>query len=145
MPSEWMREKPGRFGLFAMLSMIDIDRTLKEIEYAFETLKADGLGLQSSYGDNWLGNAKYKPVFDELSRGGALVYVHPVAANCCVSLSVGALSAVIEVPHDTTRCVTSLLLSGGFARWRAIRWLFSDADGTIPMMAGRIRAGGDHR
>lgn len=138
--AEWMREKPGRFGLFATLSMIDIDRTLKEIEYVFETLKADGVGLQSSYGDNWLGNGKYKPVFDELNRRGAVVYVHPVAANCCVNLSVGTFPAVIEVPHDTTRCVTSLLLSGGFARWRKIRWLFSHAGGTIPMMAGRINA-----
>jgi 6-methylsalicylate decarboxylase len=46
----------------------------------------------------------------------------------------------IEVPHDTTRCITSLLLSGGFARWREIRRLFSHAGGTIPMMAGRIDA-----
>jgi predicted TIM-barrel fold metal-dependent hydrolase len=46
--AEWMREKPGRFGLFATLSMIDIDRTLREIDYAFDTLKADGVGLQSS-------------------------------------------------------------------------------------------------
>jgi 6-methylsalicylate decarboxylase len=138
--AEWMREKPGRFGLFATLSMIDIDRTLKEIEYAFDTLKADGIGMQSSYGDKWLGNSKYKPVFDELNRRGAVVYVHPLVADCCGTLSVGALPAVIEVPHDTTRCVTSLLLSGGLARWREIQWLFSHAGGTIPMMAARIDA-----
>jgi predicted TIM-barrel fold metal-dependent hydrolase len=138
--AEWMREKPGRFGLFATLSMIDIDRTLKEIEYAFDTLKADGVGLQSNYGDKWLGDSKYKPVFDELNRRGAVVYVHPLVANCCGNLSVGTFPAVIEVPHDTTRCVTSLLLSGSLARWREIRWLFSHAGGTIPMMAGRIDA-----
>jgi predicted TIM-barrel fold metal-dependent hydrolase len=138
--AEWMREKPGRFGLFATLSMIDIDRTLKEIEYAFDTLKADGVGLQSSYGDKWLGNGKYEPVFDELNRRGAVVYVHPLVADCCGNLGVGTFPAVIEVPHDTTRCVTSLLLSGNFARWRQIRWLFSHAGGTIPMMAGRIDA-----
>jgi 6-methylsalicylate decarboxylase len=33
-----------------------------------------------------------------------------------------------------------LLVSGGFARWRGIRWLFSHAGGTIPMLAGRIDA-----
>jgi predicted TIM-barrel fold metal-dependent hydrolase len=79
-------------------------------------------------------------VFDELNRRSAVVYVHPLVASCCVDLSVGTFPAVIEVPHDTTRCITSLLLSGGLARWRDIRWLFSHAGGTIPMMAGRIDA-----
>jgi len=138
--AEMTRDNPGRFGLFATLSMLDIDSTLKEIEYVFDTLKADGVGLQSSYGDKWLGNAAYKPVFDELNRRKAVVYVHPLVASCCEHLSVGTFPAVIEVPHDTTRTVTSLLLSGGLARWRDIQWLFSHAGGTIPMMAGRINS-----
>src|SRR6201993_4550108 len=135
-----LRDHPGGFGVFATLAMLDIDKTLKEIEYAFDTLKADGVGLQTNYGDKWLGNAAYKPVFDELNRRKAVVYVHPLVANCCAQLSVGTFPAVIEVPHDTTRTVTSLLLSGGLARWRDISWLFSHAGGTIPMMAGRIDA-----
>jgi predicted TIM-barrel fold metal-dependent hydrolase len=138
--AQMLRDHPGRFGLFATLSMLDIDKTLKEIEYVFDVLKADGVGLQTSYGDKWLGNAVYKPVFDELNRRKAVVYVHPLVASCCGQLSVGTFPAVIEVPHDTTRTVTSLLLSGGFARWRDIQWLFSHAGGTIPMMAGRIDA-----
>ena len=76
--AEMMRDHPGRFGLFATLSMLDVDATLKEIEYAFDTLKADGIGLQSSYGDKWLGNPAYKPVLEELNRRKAVVYVHPV-------------------------------------------------------------------
>ena len=138
--AEMIRDNPGRFGLFATLSMLDIDTTLKEIEYAFDALKADGVGLQTNYGDKWLGNAAYKPVFDELNRRKAVVYLHPLVASCCAQLSVGAFPAVIEVPHDTTRTVTSLLLSGGFARWRDISWLLSHAGGTIPMMAGRIES-----
>ena len=43
--AEMMRDHPGRFGLFATLSMLDVDATLKEIEYAFDTLKADGSRL----------------------------------------------------------------------------------------------------
>jgi 6-methylsalicylate decarboxylase len=135
-----MRDHPGRFGLFATLSMLDIDATLKEIEYAFDTLKADGIGLQSSYGDKWLGDPAYAPVLAELNRRKAVVYVHPLVASCCAGLSVGTFPAVIEVPHDTTRTVTSLLLKGSFARFRDIKWLFSHAGGTIPMMAGRINS-----
>jgi 6-methylsalicylate decarboxylase len=138
--AEMMRDHKGRFGLFATLSMIDIDATLKEIEYVFDTLKADGVGLQTNYGDKWLGHEVYKPVFEELNRRKAVVYVHPLVAACCGQLSVGAFPAVIEVPHDTTRTVTSLLLSGTLARLRDIKWLFSHAGGTIPMLAGRIDA-----
>jgi predicted TIM-barrel fold metal-dependent hydrolase len=138
--ADMMRDYPGRFGLFATLSMLDIDATLKEVEYVFDTLHADGVGLQTNYGDKWLGDPVYRPVFDELNRRKAVVYVHPLVAACCFNLSVGALPAVLEVPHDTTRTVTSLLLSGGFARWRDINWLFSHAGGTVPMLAGRIDA-----
>src|SRR5258708_6917407 len=129
---------PGRFGIFAPLSMIDVDVTLKEIDYAFDAIKADGVNLQTNYGDKWLGDAMYTPVLEELNRRKAVVYVHPLVASCCGRLSVGTFPAVLEVPHDTTRAVASLLLSGSFARYRDIRWLFSHAGGTVPMLAGRM-------
>ena len=133
-----VREHPGRFGQFATLPMIDVDSTLREIAYAFDVLKVDGVGLQTSYGDKWPGDAAYRPIFDELNRRKAVVYFHPLAANCCARLSVGTFPAVIEVPHDTTRAVVSLLLSGTLARNRDTRFLFSHGGGTIPMLAGRI-------
>jgi predicted TIM-barrel fold metal-dependent hydrolase len=136
--AELARDYPGRFGIFAPLSMLNTDLTLKEIEYAFDTLKADGVNLQSNYGDKWLGHADFKPIYEELNWRKALVYVHPLVANCCRNLATGTFPAVIEVPHDTTRTVTNLLLSGTFARFRDIRWLFSHAGGTIPTLAGRI-------
>ena len=81
--AEMVRDHPGRYGLFAPLSMLDIDATLKEIEYAFDTLKADGVNLQTNYGDKWLGDPAYKPVLEELNRRKAVVYVHPLVASCC--------------------------------------------------------------
>jgi len=138
--ADMRRDYPGRYALFSPLSMMNTDATLKEIEYVFDTLKADGINLQSNYGDKWLGDKAYQPVLEELNRRKAVVYVHPLVAACCGRLSVGAFPAVIEVPHDTTRTVTSLLLSGSFARFRDIKWIFSHAGGTIPMLAGRIDA-----
>jgi 6-methylsalicylate decarboxylase len=138
--AEMRRDYPGRYGVFAPLSMMNVDVTLKEIEYVFDTLKADGVNLQTNYGDKWLGDPMYQPVLAELNRRKAVAYVHPLVAACCGRLSVGAFPAVIEVPHDTTRTVTSLLLSGSFARYRDIKWLFSHAGGTVPMLAGRIDA-----
>ena len=101
--AEMVRDYKGRFGLFATLSMIDIDATLKEIEYAYDTLKADGVGLMTSYGDTWLGNPAFRPVMEELNRRNAIVHVHPTAANCCrsassISISTGPISAPIRSP-----------------------------------------------
>jgi len=79
--AEMVRDKPGRYGLFAPLSMLDIDATLKEIEYAFDTLKADGVNLQTNYGDKWLGDPTYRSVFEELNRRKAVVYVRPSAGR----------------------------------------------------------------
>lgn len=138
--AEMVRDRPSRYGLFAPLSMLDIDATLKEIEYAFDTLHADGINLQSNYGDKWLGDPVYKPVLEELNRRKAVIFVHPLVANCCRRIADGTFPAVIEVPHDTTRTVVSLLLSGTLARLRDIKWIFSHGGGTIPFLTGRIEA-----
>lgn len=136
--AQMIKSHPGRFGLFATLTMVDVKSTLEEIAYAFDVLKADGVGLQTNYGDKWAGHADFTPIYEELNRRRATVYFHPLAANCCGKLNTGTFPAVIEVPHDTTRAVVNLLLSGAFVKHQNIRWLFSHAGGTIPMLVGRI-------
>ncbi len=132
------RNNPDRFGLFAALPMVDIESSLKEISYALDTLKADGIGLQTNYGDKWPGDPVFDEVFAELNRRKAIVYFHPLVASCCSRLNVGTINPVLEVPHDTSRAVVSLLLNGTLAKYRDIKWLFSHGGGTIPMLAGRI-------
>src|SRR5262245_23812614 len=94
------QDHPGRFGVFAPLSMMDVDTTLKEIANAYAQIKTDGINLQTNYGDKWLGDAAYKPILEELNRRKAVVYVHPLVAACCGRLSIPTFPAVIEVPHD---------------------------------------------
>ena len=98
----------GRFGLFAVLPLPDIDASLKEMSYAFDTLKADGVGLLTSYGDMWLGDPRLQPVLDELNRRQAIVYTHPTDASCCHALA-NANPSVVEWFTDTARSILSLI------------------------------------
>ena len=132
------RDHPGRFGFFAVLPMPDPEGSLREIEYAFDVLKADGVGLFTSYQDKWLGDPVFAPAFAELNRRRAVVFVHVTVPNCCQNLFPGHSGFRAEVDYDTTRTVESLFMSGALAKFPDIRFIFVHSGGTLPVMAGRI-------
>lgn len=129
---------PGRFGTFAALPLPDVQAGLEEIRHAFDVLRSDGIGLMTNYGDRYLGDAEFAPIFDELNRRKAVVYVHPTACGCSAGILPEQPASLIEFTHDTTRTITSLLFSGAFSRCPEIRFIFSHAGGTVPFLANRI-------
>jgi predicted TIM-barrel fold metal-dependent hydrolase len=132
------RDHPGRFGVFAAIPMPDIEASLREIEYAFDTLAADGIGTTTNYGTAWPGDPAFDPVFEELHRRKAVVYTHPTTATCCTNLLHGIGDSIIEYGTDTTRCIAQIVLSGRAARFSDIRFIWSHGGGTMPFLLVRF-------
>ena len=131
---------PGRFGAFAMLPMPHVDETLKEIEYALDVLKCDGVAFMTSYEGKYLGDAAFTPVMEELHRRGATAYTHPNDPACCVNLATEVPPVIIEYGTDTTRTIASLIFSGTAARCPGVRFIFSHAGGTVAALTERLTA-----
>jgi predicted TIM-barrel fold metal-dependent hydrolase len=136
--AQLVADHPAKFGLLAALPLPDPQGSLSEIEYALDTLHADGIALLSSYGDKWLGDPMYAPVFEELNRRKAVVFVHPSAPQCCSNLLPHVPVVTTEFLFDTTRTTNSLLVNGTFSRFPNVRFIFSHGRGTISAVAHRI-------
>ena len=129
---------PKRFGMFAALPLPDVEGGLREIEYALDVLKADGIGLYTSYGNKWLGDPAFDAIFAELNRRKALVYTHPTTADCCRNLQPAVSPNVVEYQTDTTRAIAGILASGTASRFPDVRIIFSHAGGTMPFLIERF-------
>jgi predicted TIM-barrel fold metal-dependent hydrolase len=135
--AQMARDFPGRFGMFAAIPLPDTAGGLKEIAYALDVLKLDGIGLLTSYKGKLLGDPAFDAVFDELNRRKTAIFVHPTM-SCCGNVFPGVSGPTIEFPVDTGRAIASLLLRGTFARCPDIKFIFSHGGGILPSIVQRV-------
>ncbi len=133
-----MTDHRGRFGGFASLPLPDVDGALEEITYAFDTLKLDGVVVLTNFNGAYLGDQRLDPVFDELNRRGAVVFIHPTSPICWQQSALGYPRPMIEFTFDSTRAVVNLIFSGTLARCPKLRIIVPHAGGTLPFLARRI-------
>lgn len=127
-----------RFGFFTCVPIDDIDAALKEVAHGFDVLKAQGVGLLTSYSGRWLGDAQFDPLFAELERRKAIVYVHPTNAACCTRLIPEVADTIIEYGTDTTRAIASYVFRGAARRFPNVRMIWSHSAGTMPYLIERF-------
>ena len=133
-----MGEHRGRFGGFASLPLPDVDGALEEIAYALDTLKLDGIVMLTNFNGVYLGDKRLDPVFDELNRRGAVVFIHPTSPICWQQSALGYPRPMIEFTFDSTRAVVNLIFSGTTTRCPKVRFIVPHAGGTLPFLARRI-------
>jgi 6-methylsalicylate decarboxylase len=138
-------EHPSRFGSFALLPLPDVDGALEEITYALDILHLDGVGLFSSVNDHYLGDPLFDPVFDELNRRKAAIFIHPTHCEAPEHTQLHAPPFVVEYVFDTSRAIVNLIFTGTLKRCPDIRLIVAHGCGAVPFLTQRISMLEGHR
>jgi 6-methylsalicylate decarboxylase len=111
-------DDPSHYGFFTSLpDLLNTELALKEIEYGLDTLKADGVILFTRYGNNnhYLGHPNFRPIWEELNRRKAVVFVHPTHAVDTNLVNKHLPQPMFDYPHETGRTAMDLILSDTLA------------------------------
>lgn len=138
--AELVAERPERFGALATLPLPDVDAALVELERAFDTLAVDGVIVFTNYGERFLGDSSFEPLWAELDRRGALVLIHPDSTT--LPAIVGMPAPLVDFPFATTRTAVDMVFKGVMGRYRNMNVVLSHAGGFLPYVADRIARGG---
>jgi predicted TIM-barrel fold metal-dependent hydrolase len=151
--ADLVRSQPNRFGGFACLPLPDVDSSLEEFSYALDVLDLDGFVLFTNSNGVYLGDPALEPVFEELERRKAIVYVHPNPLPDASTHALGIPDNLLDFPMDTNRAVAQMHYTNRFARTPNVKYIFSHSGGSIPFLAARFAiidemgfvAGGEQR
>jgi predicted TIM-barrel fold metal-dependent hydrolase len=120
-----------------VLPLPDVDAALAEIAHALDVLSLDGIALLSNVDGIYPGDERFAPVWDELDRRGAYVFLHPAAPVPAPALAHHPIW-LYEFPFDTTRAFADLIWSGTLERSPGLRLQVAHLGGTAPFLAHRI-------
>jgi 6-methylsalicylate decarboxylase len=128
---------PLRFGHFAALPLPDVGGSLAEAAFALDVLGSDGVVVESNHHGVYLGDARFEPLWADLDRRGALVFVHPTSPPPAETIALGRPRPMLEFLFDTARAASDLVLGGVLARHPRIRWVLTHG-GVLPLLADRM-------
>ncbi|MFB8414931.1 amidohydrolase family protein [Streptomyces albidoflavus] len=129
---------PERFGHFASLPLPDVEGALAEAVHALDVLGADGVAVETNHHGHYLGDPRFEPLWTELDRRGAVVFVHPTSPPHAEAVALGRPRPMLEFLFDTARTASDLLFRGVLTRHPRVRWLLTHGGGALPLLADRM-------
>jgi aminocarboxymuconate-semialdehyde decarboxylase len=132
-----VQKNPDRFGYFATLPLPDVHASLAEMARAFERLSVDGVVLHSNFDGIYLADPRFDPLWEELNRRSATIFVHPTRPPLMPMLP-GIPGPLTDYPAETTRAALHLVLNGHTVRFGGTKVILSHGGGFLPYAATRF-------
>jgi 6-methylsalicylate decarboxylase len=127
-----------RFRAFAALPMPHLDEAVGEMGRALDELRMAGVAMNTSVLGRALVEPDFEPVFAELNRRAAVLYLHPAGNSACSPLIANYhLTWMVGAPVEDTISIMQLITRGIPARYPDIKIINSHLGGALPMLLQR--------
>lgn len=129
---------PERLGFFASLPLPDVLSASKEATRSIIELGATGVIVESNAHGQYLGDSELEPLWGELDKLNAIVFIHPTTPPDYEKTALGRPRPMLEFMFDTTRSVVDLVFSGVLQRYPHIRFIVPHSGATLSFLSDRI-------
>ena len=135
-PGGWAIPAWSRESAIAMMDQQGIATGVLSTPAPGVHLGADGVILLSNAHGRYLGDPGFEPLWAELNRRAAVVFVHPVPPP--LPMLPGTPAPLVDYVFDTTRTAVNLVLNRVMGRYPDVKVILSHGGGFLPYAAYRF-------
>ncbi len=133
------RELPDRFAAFTVLPQPHVDAALRELARGLDELGMVGVTMTTSILGRGLGDPRWDPIYAELDRREAVLFIHPAGLACGSGpLIETGLTWPLGAPFEDTMCALELMQAGFTQRFPKIKTILPHLGGTLPFLMQRL-------
>jgi predicted TIM-barrel fold metal-dependent hydrolase len=139
MYAELVRAHPGKFAAFAALPLPHVDASLAELRRALDELGMVGVTFATSVLGHNLGDRCFDPIYEELNRRAAVLFIHPAGLACgSAPIKEAGLLWPLGGTAEDTLCAVHMMTAGFTERFPKIRTILPHLGGTLPLLMHRL-------
>ncbi|MUM19362.1 amidohydrolase [Mycobacterium sp. CBMA271] len=132
-------EYPGRFRALASLPLPHVPAAVQELNRAIDDLGMFGAAITTSVLGLSIANPVFDPLYEELNRRGAVLFVHPAGCGAESSLITDhSLTWSIGAPIEDTIAIMHLIVAGIPSRYPDMKIVTCHLGGALPMVLERV-------
>jgi 6-methylsalicylate decarboxylase len=137
--AEFTAQYPGRFRAFAVTPLPHVDAALKEMTRALDQLKMVGVTMGTSVGNRSAADPAFDPLWAELDRRAATLFVHPAGLGVCSSLVRDfGLTWPVGAPFEDTMFAMHVIQRQIPLRYPKLKIIVPHFGGVMPLVLPRI-------
>lgn len=134
------QERAGQVSALGMVPLQDPNLAARELADVMRRPGLRGVEVTASVRGVYLGNDRFRPVWEAAEATGALVFIHPTTSGFDLPVfSEYYLSNTVGNPMETTIAAAQLIMAGVMESHPRLRVLLAHGGGAILALRGRLR------